>query len=200
MDPSVYIGFRVITSFILFVTLFLLVDFGYIVAPLCMVIYYYLVEAIFLDFNINRKAKEYEADAICYFPVFLISLRCSRSVKKALTVTNKIVKTKLSVEFDRVLKDVAIGKSLQEALGMCIERMPSGIIVNILVSLIEADRLGNNIDKSVTIQLDYLKDVNKKKILHNYSMISLKLIFVFFSYMILFLGALLGITYLLSFL
>ena len=139
-----------------------------------------------------------EKDAVDYFPVFLISLRCSRSVKKAITVTNKIVKNKLSFEFYKVLNDVEIGKSLQEALTIAIERMPSDIIVNIMVSLIEADRLGNNIDKTVTIQLDYLKEVNKKKMLSNYSLISVKLVLVFFLFMILFLAALLIISYILT--
>lgn len=198
LDPQVFIGFRFVTSFLLFIALFLIFDFGYIIAPIVTVFYYFLVETVFLDFNINRRAKEMENDAISYFPVFLISLRCSRSVKKSLDVTNKIVKNKLSYEFDKVLNDVTIGKSLQEALEMCIERMPSEIIVNILVSLIEADRLGNNIDKTVSIQLDYLKEVNKKKLLHNYSLISIKLVFVFCFFMLIFLGALMAITYILS--
>lgn len=198
IDPNAFIGFRFVTSFLLFIVLFLIFDFGYIIAPIVTVFYYFLIETVFLDFNINRRAKEMENAAISYFPVFLISLRCSRSVKKSLDVTNKIVKNKLSYEFDKVLNDVTIGKSLQEALEMCIERMPSEIIVNILVSLIEADRLGNNIDKTVSIQLDYLKEVNKKKLLHNYSLISIRLVFVFCFFMLIFLGALMAITYILS--
>lgn len=198
LDPQVFIGFRFVTSFLLFIALFLIFDFGYIIAPIVTVFYYFLIETVFLDFNINRRAKEMETAAISYFPVFLISLRCSRSVKKSLDVTNNIVKNKLSYEFDKVLNDVTIGKSLQEALEMCIERMPSEIIVNILVSLIEADRLGNNIDKTVSIQLDYLKEVNKKKLLHNYSLISIRLVFVFCFFMLIFLGALMAITYILS--
>lgn len=198
LDPQVFIGFRFVTSFLLFIALFLIFDFGYIIAPIVTVFYYFLIETVFLDFNINRRAKEMENAAISYFPVFLISLRCSRSVKKSLDVTNNIVKNKLSYEFDKALNDVTIGKSLQEALEMCIERMPSEIIVNILVSLIEADRLGNNIDKTVSIQLDYLKEVNKKKLLHNYSLISIKLVFVFCFFMLMFLGALIAITYILS--
>lgn len=198
LDPQVFIGFRFVTSFLLFIALFLIFDFGYIIAPIVTVFYYFLVETVLLDFNINRRAKEMENAAISYFPVFLISLRCSRSVKKSLDVTNKIVKNKLSYEFDKVLNDVTVGKSLQESLEMCIERMPSEIIVNILVSLIEADRLGNNIDKTVSIQLDYLKEVNKKKLLHNYSLISIKLVFVFCFFMLIFLCALIAITYILS--
>ena len=200
LDPNTFIAFRFGSSFILFILLFLLLEYGYIISPVATLFYYYLVETLFLDFNINRRAKELESDATTYFPVFLISLRCSRSVKKSLTVTNKIVKNKLSYEFDKVLNDVIIGKSLEEALTICIERMPSEIIVNILVSLIEADRLGNNIDKTVSIQLDYLKEVNRKKLLNNYSMISIKLVLVFFLYMILFLGSILGISYLLTWL
>ena len=198
LDPNAFIGFRFVTSFLLFILFFLVFDYGFVIAPIVTVFYYFCIEVILLDFNINRRAKELESAATTYFPVFLISLRCSRSVKKAIKVTNKIVKNKLSYEFEKVLNDVEIGKSLQEALTIGIERMPSEIIVNIMVSLIEADRLGNNIDKTVSIQLDYLKEVNKKKMLSNYSMISIKLVLVFFIFMIIFLGALIGISYILT--
>ncbi|MBR6820730.1 MAG: type II secretion system F family protein [Bacilli bacterium] len=197
IDPNAFVAFRFVSSFMLFFLIFFLIDYGYVIAPIFTVFYYYLVEVLFLDFNINKRAKELEYAAISYFPVFLISLRCSRSVRKSLEVTNKIVKNKLSYEFDKILSDVKVGKSLQESLTLAMDRMPSEIIVNILVSLIEADRLGNNIDKTVSIQLDYLKECNKKKMLHNYSMISIKLVFVFILYMILFLLALFGISYIL---
>lgn len=198
LDPQVFIGFRFVTSFLLFIALFLIFDFGYIIAPIVTVFYYFLIETVFLDFNINRRAKEMENAAISYFPVFLISLRCSRSVKKSLDVTNKIVKNKLSYEFDKVLNDVTIGKSLQEALEMCIERMPSEIIVNILVSLIEADRLGNNIDKTVSIQLNYLKECNKKKLLNTYSFVSFKLVAVFLVFITIMLATLMIASFILS--
>lgn len=198
LDPNAFIGFRFVTSFLLFLLFFLVLDYGFIISPIVTVFYYFGVEVLLLDFSIGRRAKEMENAAIDYFPVFLISLRCSRSVKKAITVTNKIVRNKLAIEFEKVLNDVEIGKSLPEALTIAMERMPSEIIVNIMVSLIEADRLGNNVDKTVSIQLDYLKEVNKKKMLSNYSWISIKLVLVFFLFMILFLVALLGISYILT--
>ena len=198
LDPNAFIGFRFVTSFLLFILFFLVLDYGFIISPIVTVFYYFGVEVLLLDFSIGRRAKEMENAAIDYFPVFLISLRCSRSVKKAITVTNKIVRNKLAIEFEKVLNDVEIGKSLPEALTIAMERMPSEIIVNIMVSLIEADRLGNNVDKTVSIQLDYLKEVNKKKMLSNYSWISIKLVLVFFLFMILFLVALLGISYILT--
>ena len=198
LDPNAFIGFRFVTSFLLFILFFLVLDYGFIISPIVTVFYYFGVEVLLLDFSIGRRAKEMENAAIDYFPVFLISLRCSRSVKKAITVTNKIVRNKLAIEFEKVLNDVEIGKSLPEALTIAMEIMPSEIIVNIMVSLIEADRLGNNVDKTVSIQLDYLKEVNKKKMLSNYSWISIKLVMVFFLFMILFLVALLGISYILT--
>lgn len=198
LDPQIFIAFRFVTSFLLFVLVFFILDYGFILAPIVTVFYYFFVETILLDVSVNKRAKLMEKAAIDYFPVFLISLKCGRSVKKALFVTNKIIKNDLSYEFDKVLNDVEVGKSLQEALVIAIERMPSEIIVNIIVSLIEADRLGNNIDKTVSIQLDYLKEVNKKKMLINYSFISVKMVLVFFLFMALFLVALLGISFVLT--
>lgn len=198
MDPNLFIGFRFVSSFIIFILLFVILDYGYIISPIVTVFYYCCIETLILDVGINRRARELERDAIDYFPVFLISLRCSRSVKKSLIVTNKIVKNKLSYEFDKIVNDVVVGKSLEEAIQLCIQRMPSEIIVNILVSLIEADRLGNNIDKTVSIQLAYLKETNKKKLFSAYSFVSFKLVGVFLVFITIMLGVLMITSYLLS--
>ena len=198
MDPNLFIGFRFVSSFILFIFLFIIFDYGYIISPIVTMLYYYFIESLILDVGISRRARELERDAIDYFPVFLISLRCSRSVKKSLIVTNKIVKNKLSYEFDKIVNDVIVGKSLEEAIQLCIQRMPSEIIVNILISLIEADRLGNNIDKTVSIQLNYLKECNKKKLLNTYSFVSFKLVAVFLVFITIMLATLMMASYILS--
>lgn len=198
MDPNLFIGFRFVSSFILFIFLFIIFDYGYIISPIVTMLYYYCIESLILDVGISRRARELERDAIDYFPVFLISLRCSRSVKKSLIVTNKIVKNKLSYEFDKIVNDVIVGKSLEEAIQLCIQRMPSEIIVNILISLIEADRLGNNIDKTVSIQLNYLKETNKKKLFNAYSFVSFKLVAVFLVFITIMLAVLMIASYLLA--
>ena len=198
MDPNLFIGFRFVSSFILFIFLFIIFDYGFIIILIVTMLYYYCIESLILDVGISRRARELERDAIDYFPVFLISLRCSRSVKKSLIVTNKIVKNKLSYEFDKIVNDVIVGKSLEEAIQLCIQRMPSEIIVNILISLIEADRLGNNIDKTVSIQLNYLKETNKKKLFNAYSFVSFKLVAVFLVFITIMLGVLMIASYLLA--
>lgn len=198
MDPNLFIGFRFVSSFILFIFLFIAFDYGYIISPIVTVFYYYCIESLILDIAISRRARELEKNAIDYFPVFLISLRCSRSVKKSLIVTNKIVKNKLSNEFDKIINDVVVGKSLEEAIQICIERMPSEVIINILISLIEADRLGNNIDKTVSIQLNYLKETNKKKLLTSYSFVSFKLVAIFLVFITIMLATLMLASYFLA--
>lgn len=198
MDPNLFVGFRFVSSFIIFILLFIVFDYGYIISPIVTVFYYYCIEAMILDTAISRRARELEKNAVDYFPVFLISLRCSRSVKKSLIVTNKIVKNKLSYEFEKIINDVIVGKSLEEAIQLGIERMPSEIIINILISLIEADRLGNNIDKTVSIQLNYLKECNKKKLLNTYSFVSFKLVAVFLVFITIMLATLMIASFILS--
>ena len=106
------------------------------------------------------------------------------NVKKAITLTNEQVKNSLSKEFERVIKDVKIGKSLDESLTLMKERIPSLFIINIIVNLIEANRMGNSISDSIKDELDYIEDKRKKKIIKYHKMMPFKvaiasIIFVF---------------------
>ena len=85
------------------------------------------------------------------------------------------VDNSLSNEFKRVLYDEKIGKSLDESLMLLKSRIPSEFITNIIVSIIEANRMGNSISDSVNIQLKYIEDKKNKRVLAYYRSIPLKM-------------------------
>ena len=64
------------------------------------------------------------------------------------------------------------------------DRIPSTYIVNIIVNLIEANRMGNSVSDSMEDQLDYIENKRKNKIIKYHKLIPLKvgltsIVFVF---------------------
>ena len=127
---------------------------------------------------------ELEDNSLDYFPILMLCLKGSSNVKKAISLANDQVNNSLSREFERVIRDVKIGKSLDEALTLMKDRIPSTYIVNIIVNLIEANRMGNSISESIQDQLDYINDKKKKRIIKYHRIMPFKvaivsIIFVF---------------------
>ncbi len=172
---EIFIIMRLISSLILFIFLFFFIDYGYIVAPICTVIYYIFVEYVILDLGIKRRIDVLEDDSLELMPVFLMCLRSGRNVKNAINLSVSIIDNDLSQEFKKVLKSIELGKSLDEALKELKNRMPSEIIINIIISIMEANRLGNSVNDSINIQLGYIKERKRKSILTRYKTIPFKL-------------------------
>ena len=64
------------------------------------------------------------------------------------------------------------------------DRVPSTFIINIIVNLIEANRMGDSISLSIQDQLDYIENKRKNKIIKYHKMMPFKvaiasIIFVF---------------------
>ena len=184
VNPSIFVYMRLASSLILFIFLLFFSSYGYIVAPIVTIIYYYFIEYVILDIQIGKRKKELEECSLDYFPILLLCLKGSNNVKKAISLTNEQVNNSLSKEFERVIRDVKIGKSLDESLTLLKDRIPSTFIINIIVNLIEANRMGNSISDSIKDQLDYIEDKRKKKIMKYHRMMPYKvaiasIIFVF---------------------
>lgn len=188
INPLVFIYMRLISSLLLFVGLLFLVDYGYIIAPLVTIIYYVFIEVVVLDFSIKVRIKEIEYDALDFMPIFLLSLKSGRNVKKALVYTTDIVDNTLSSEFKKVLYDEKIGKSLDESLMDMKYRIPSDLVANMIISVIEANRLGNNISDSINNQLSYIEGRRNKKIFTSYKVVPFKMaiISILFVFIIMF--------------
>ena len=134
--------------------------------------------------RLAKRKKELEECSLDYFPILLLCLKGNNNVKKAISLANDQVNNSLSKEFERVIRDVKIGKSLDEALTLMKDRIPSTYIVNIIVNLIEANRMGNSVSDSMNDQLDYIENKRKNKIIKYHKLMPLKvgltsIVFVF---------------------
>ena len=184
VNPMIFILMRLASSLILLVFLLFFSSYGYIVGPIVTIIYYYFIEYVILDIQIGKRKQQLEEESLEYFPILLLCLNGSNNIKKAITLTNEQVNNSLSKEFERVIRNVKIGKSLDEALTLMIDRVPSSFIINIIVNLIEANRMGNSISLSIKDQLDYIENKRKNKIIKYHKMMPFKvaiasIIFVF---------------------
>lgn len=184
VNPNIFILMRLASSLILLVFLLFFSSYGYIVGPIVTIIYYYFIEYVILDIQIGKRKQQLEEESLEYFPILLLCLNGSNNIKKAITLTNEQVNNSLSKEFERVIRNVKIGKSLDEALTLMKDRVPSSFIINIIVNLIEANRMGNSISLSIKDQLDYIENKRKNKIIKYHKMMPFKvaiasIIFVF---------------------
>lgn len=184
INPLIFIYMRLISSLVLFFVLLFCCKYGYLVAPIITIIYYILIEYFVLDKPIKIRIKILENDSLEFFPILLLSLKGGRNIRKSLMYTTSIVKNDLSLEFQKVLYDEKIGKSLDEALMKLRTRIPSELVVNMIISIIEANRLGNNINDSINKQLSYIEERKNHKMMNSYKIVPLKmallsLLFVF---------------------
>lgn len=178
MDYKLFIYMRLISCLLLFLFLFLFVDYGYLVAPLATIIYYAFAEYVILNLAIHRRSYTLEMDALDFFPIFLLALKSGRNIKNAIITSTNIIENDLSKEFKRVLRNIEIGKSLDESLSLLKTRIPSQIINNIIVSIMEANRLGNSLNNSIQTQLSYIKERQKKERIIKHRNVSFKLALV----------------------
>ena len=174
--------FKIVSSIILFLLLLFVSKVGYIVAPIITVLYYFLVEYLFVDLLIYKRGIRLEEDALEFFTVFSLSLKGGRNVKRAIELTTEIVDNELSLEFKKVLNDIKVGKSLEEALTLLENRIPSDNINNILINIREANRFGNDISDSIDKQLSLINEKYEKNIIRNYRSVPLYLTIVSISF------------------
>lgn len=174
ISPLVFIYMRLISSIVLFVLL-LFISYGYIVSPIVTFIYYFGIEYFVLNCSLKVRKSELESDALDFFPIFLLTINGERNIRKALVISCNTVDNSLSNEFKKVLYDEKIGKSLDESLMLLKTRIPSEFITNIIISIIESNRMGNSINDSVNIQLKYIENKKNKRLLAYYKSIPLKM-------------------------
>jgi len=164
IDPYDMILTRLISSILLFILIFYFVDNGYILAPLCVVIYHFMFNRITIDDKLKKRTSLLENEAMHFFEVLTLSLETGRNLSSALEVTISNVDGNLSLEFDEAIRQVSFGKSLTEALTDMQERIPSESINNIILSLTQANLYGNSIIDNLYQQIDYLREKRKMEI------------------------------------
>lgn len=163
-DPYDLLLIRLITMVLVFCLCLYNFNYGYIIAPVATVLYFYLFNEIFLNNKIKKRNIELEKEAMHFFEVLTLSLETGRNLAEAIEVTTGSVDGKLSDEFNEAIREVSFGKSLSEALNDMQDRIPSDTINNVVLSLTQSNLYGNSIIENLYVQIDYLREKRKMEV------------------------------------
>lgn len=153
-----FMNFRLYSSMLVFVILFIFVDYGALIAPIATVLWYVLVGYSMLDNPLKKREKKLDNEAYYYFEVLTLALESGRNLENAIKMACKYIDSEISDEFKETLKQVNFGKSLTEALALMSARIPSLTINNIILNMEQSNLFGNSIIETMYNQLDFLKD------------------------------------------
>ena len=157
-DAIDFMNLRVFTSFIIFIVVIFTFKTGYILAPILTYLYYITLPSLYFDHLIKKREKVIEHDALYFFRVLALSLESGNNLINAIDVTSKSINSDLSLEFREVIKEVNLGKSLDDALISLKDRIPGDTINNIILNIRESNLFGNNIIDTLYNQIDYISE------------------------------------------
>lgn len=153
-----FMNFRLFTSIIVFVVLFIFADFGVLIAPVATVLWYILVGYFMIDKPLKKRERKLDNEAYYYFEVLTLALESGRNLENAIKMACKYIDSEISSEFRETIKQVNFGKSLTESLSVMSTRIPSLTINNIILNMEQSNLFGNSIIETMYNQLDFLKD------------------------------------------
>ena len=152
-----FMNFRFYSSLLIFVILFIFIDYGALLAPIITVIWYLLSSYLMIDIPLKKREKKLNNEAY-YFEVLTLALESGRNLENAIKMACKYIDSEISSEFKETLKEVNFGKSLTESLSLMSARIPSLTINNIILNMEQSNLFGNSIIETMYNQLDFLKD------------------------------------------
>lgn len=153
-----FMNFRLFTSMIVFVVLFIFADFGALIAPVATVLWYILVGYFMIDKPLKKRERKLDNEAYYYFEVLTLALESGRNLENAIKMACKYIDSEISSEFKETIKQVNFGKSLTESLSVMSTRIPSLTINNIILNMEQSNLFGNSIIETMYNQFDFLKD------------------------------------------
>ena len=153
-----FLNMRLITSIFFFVFIFSFFKYGYILAVVFVVLYYYLFEWVLLDNKIKKRTFKLNIEAIYFFEVLTLSLQTGRNLVEAISITVNSSSSELALEFKMALRETKYGKSLNESLSDMQKYIPSDSINNIIIALTQTNIYGSNIIDTMYNQVDYLRE------------------------------------------
>lgn len=152
---------RLVVSILIFITFWFAFDKGFIIAPVCTILFYKFYEYFILDRELKKRSQKLENEAIFYFESLNLSLENSKNLKSSLELVSNNIEGELSIEFKKTLAEVKIGKSFTESLNSMKERIPSDVINNMILCLSQSSLYENSLKEALTKQINYL---NQKRI------------------------------------
>lgn len=149
---------RVLSSIIIFFMILHLIDFGYILAPILTFMYYEFFLKLYFDSKLQKRRNKLDKEAMYFFEILTLSLESGNNLTNALRITSNSIDSELSLEFREVLRQVSLGKSLDESLEDLKYSIPSDAINNIVLNIRESHLFGNNILDTLYNQVSYIRD------------------------------------------
>ena len=153
-----FLNIRLLSSIILFFVILYLVDWGYILSPIFVVLYYIYLPSFTIDKKIKKRKAKLESEAMYFFEVLSLSLESGNNLYNAIKVTSDSIDSELSNEFKKMMIDIEYSKTFDDAINDMKDRIPSDTINNILLNIRESNMFGNNIIGTLNNQLDYLRE------------------------------------------
>ena len=157
IDSIKFMNYRVISTLIIFTLFIIFNSRGYIYGPLIAILNYISYEYV-LNYNIKLRKSKLNYDAIFFFQVLVLTLESGKNLQGGIELTCNTIDNNISKEFKKVLHEVKLGKSLNEAINNMKERIPSEEINTVLLNITQSSIFGNNIIDSLNNQIDYLRD------------------------------------------
>ena len=157
-DAVSFISFRVITTVMFALLLVFFTKLSYLLVPVIVILYYNFVYHIFIINKLKKREAKLDREALYFFEILTLTLESGKNLQNSLELTVANVKSELSDEFDRSLKEVLVGKTLIEALSDMQKRIPSENINNIIMNIMQTNYFGNSIIATMNNQVDYLRD------------------------------------------
>ena len=153
-----FMNTRLLTSLVVFILVFIFVDYGIILAPILTALWYFLYGYSMIDRPLKLREEKLNSEAYYYFEVLTLALESGRNLENAIKMACKYIDSDISKEFKEVINQVNFGKSLTESLSLMSKRIPSLTINNIILNMQQSSMFGNSIIDTMYNQLDFLRD------------------------------------------
>lgn len=158
-DAERFLNFRLLSSCLVLIVSIFCFDKWYLYAPILTLGYYYILPKLAIDQQLRQRARKLEYEAMLYFEVLTLALESGKNLKQALEITTSSIHSELSVEFQNTLSEIKYGKGMVEALHDLRKRIPSNMIQNVILNMIECYHSGGNFVQNLRRQVEYIRDM-----------------------------------------
>ncbi len=157
-NPVAYMNLRILSTFIVLISILCISDLGYIFGPIVAIIFFFAYYYLTITIPIKKRCKKLDREALHFFEILTLTLESGRNLESSLETTVLNVDSELSREFKKTLFETRFSKTLIEALEDMKKRIPSETINNIILNITQTDVFGNSILDTMYNQIDFLRD------------------------------------------